>query len=217
MNTSHSIVNLLHEMGMLSLIPRSGFAFLGSGKQSVAEHSFRTALVAYLLARLVGQPVDTHKLVMMCLFHDLPEARIGDLNYVQKKYVIPCLDKALEDIASGSFLGPEIVAWIQEYEQGTSLEAQLAHDADQLELLLVLKCEEEMGNLRAKEWMFNLLKRLQTDAGKQVADAICQTPSDAWWWQDKSNPHWIDGGKTKANQNKKTKMQKSKKQKHKQN
>jgi putative hydrolases of HD superfamily len=133
----------------------------------------------------------------MCLFHDLPESRLGDLNYFQKKYIIPRLDKALEDIASGSFLGPEIVAWIQEYEQGTSLEAKLAHDADQLELLLVLKREEEMGNLRAKEWMFNLFKRLETEAGKQVAEAICQTPSDAWWWQDKSDPHWIDGGKSK--------------------
>lgn len=191
------IVNLLNEMSMLSLIPRSGFAFLGSGKQSVAEHSFHAALVAYVLARLVDQPIDTHKLVMMCLFHDLPESRLGDLNYFQKKYVTPKLDKVLEDIASGSFLGPEIIGWIQEYEQGTSLEAKLAHDADQLELLLVLKRQEEAGNLRAKEWMSNLLKRLGTEAGKQVAEAICQTSSDAWWWQNKSDPHWIDGGKNK--------------------
>jgi putative hydrolase of HD superfamily len=198
MSKTKQIINLLHEIGMLSLIQRSGFAFLGSGRQSVAEHSFRVALVAYVLTRLVDQPVDTYKLVMMCLFHDLPEARLGDLNYFQKKYVIPRLNKALDDIASGSFLGPEIVAWIQEYEQGISLEAQLAHDADQLELLLVLKCEEERGNLRAKEWMLNLLKRLQTDAGKKVAEAICETPSDAWWWQNKSDSHWIDGGKNKS-------------------
>lgn len=191
----NQIVNLLNEMGMLSLIPRSGFAFLGSGQQSVAEHSFRVALVAYALARLISVPVNMHKLVMMCLFHDLPEARIGDLNYVQKKYVTPQLDKALNDIASGSFLGPEIVDWIQEYEQGKSLEAQLAHDADQLELLLVLKREEELGNMKAKEWMLNLLKRLQTEAAKQIADAIFQTSSDSWWWQNKSDQHWIDGSK----------------------
>lgn len=196
MSGMHEIVNLLNEMGMLAFIPRSGFAFLGSGKQSVAEHSFRVALVAYVLARLISQPLDLHKLIMMCLFHDLPEARIGDLNYVQKKYVLPDLDKALNDIASGSFLGPEIVAWIQEYEQGESLEAQLAHDADQLELLLVLKREEEIGNLHAKEWTSNLLKRIQTQIGKQVAQAICQTSSNAWW-HNKSDSHWIDGGKGK--------------------
>jgi putative hydrolases of HD superfamily len=208
MSEINQIVNLLNEMGMLSLIPRSGFAFLGSGKQSVAEHSFRVALVAYALSRLVDKPIDFHKLVMMCLFHDLPESRLGDLNYFQKKYVIPQLDKALEDIASGSFLGPEIVALIEEYEDGKSVEAQLAHDADQLELLLVLKREEEIGNMRAREWMLVLLKRLQTDVGKKVAEAICQTPSDAWWCQDKSDPHWIDGGKSKGKKYRKTTSEK---------
>lgn len=193
----HQIVNLLNEMGMLSSLPRSGFAFLGSGKQSVAEHSFRVTLVAYALARLTGQPLDFHKLVMMCLLHDLPEARIGDLNYVQKKYVIPQLDKALNDIKEASFLGPQIIAWIEEYEEGKSFESQLAHDADQLELLLVLKQEEEKGNQRAKEWMINSKKRLQTEVGKQVAETIFQTSSDAWWWVNKSDPHWVDGGKAK--------------------
>jgi putative hydrolase of HD superfamily len=195
MSKINQIANLLNEIGMLSFIQRSGFAFLGSGEQSVAEHSFRVALVAFVLARLTPQPLDVHKLVMMSLLHDLPEARIGDLNYVQKKYVVPQLDKALNDIASGSFLGSEIVSWIEEYEKGDSLEAQLARDADQLELLLVLKREEELGNTRAKEWMINLLKRLKTEIGKQVANVICQTPSDAWWWEDKSDSHWIDGGK----------------------
>jgi putative hydrolase of HD superfamily len=197
MSKIHQIVNLLNEMGMLSLIPRSGFAFLGSGRQSVAEHSFRVSLAAYVLARLTPHPVNTHKLVMMCLFHDLPEARIGDLNYVQKKYVVPQLEKALDHISSESFLGPEIVAWIKEYEEGSSLEAQLAHDADQLELLLFLKQEEELGNVRTKYWISSVLKRLQTETGKEVAEAICQTSSDGWWCQDKSDSHWIDGGKEK--------------------
>lgn len=197
MNDMTQSINLLNEIEMLSSIPRSGFAFLGSGSQSIAEHSYQATLVAYVLARLLPQPLDMHKLVMMCLFHDLPEARIGDLNYFQKKYVAPRLDKALEDIEKASFLGPEIVAIIKEYEEGKTPEAQLAHDADQLELFLILKQEEERGNKKATEWMANLTKRLQTDIGKQVAEAIRQTPSDAWWNQNKSDPHWIDGGKKK--------------------
>lgn len=181
MPISHQIVNLLHEMRMLSLIPRSGFAFLGSGQQSVAEHSFYVALVAYILTRLINQPVDSYKLLMMCLLHDLPEARLGDLNCFQKKYVNPNLEKVLKDIVNSSFLGNEIVAWIQEYEQGKSLEAQLAQDADQLELLLVLKGEEEKGNLRAKEWISNLALRLQTQIGKDIANTISLVSSDNWW------------------------------------
>ncbi len=187
-HANEKIVNLLNEIGMLDNIPRSGFAFLGSGRQSVAEHSYRMTLVAYALARLIDEPVHMHKLIMMCLLHDLPEARIGDLNYVQKKYVTPKLDKALEDIASGSFLGPEFVAWIQEYEQGISLEAQLAHDADQLELILVLKCEQELGNLQAAAWIENTLKRLKTETGKKIGETICLTPSNNWWLEDKKRP-----------------------------
>lgn len=197
MSKINQSVNLLNEFEMLSSIARSGFAYLGSGHQSIAEHSYQATLVAYVLARLHPYPLDMHKLIMMCLFHDLPEARIGDLNYVQKKYVAPRLDKALKDIEEASFLGPEIVKIIQEYEEGKTPEAQIAHDADQLEFYLILKQEEEKGNARATEWMINLTQRLQTDIGKQLAETIRQTPSDAWWYQNKSDPHWIDGGKKK--------------------
>lgn len=189
------IVNFLHEIGMLSQIPRSGFAFLGSGQQSVAEHSFRVTLTAYALAKLSNQPVDHYKLLMICLLHDLPESRIGDLNYVQKRYIEPNLNKALEDIQKASPFGPEIVAWIEEYEKGESLEAQLAHDADQLELLLMLKQAHELGNPRAMEWFQNACKRLRTPMAKQIAEDILHTPSDEWWFTNKEDPHWQDGGK----------------------
>jgi putative hydrolase of HD superfamily len=189
------LVNFLHEAGMLAEIPRSGFAFLGSGKQSVAEHSYRVALTAHVLASLFSQKIDKYKLMMLCLLHDLPESRIGDLNYVQKKYVTAHTQKALNDIEKDSVLGPEVVSWIKEYEEGNTLEAKLAHDADQLELLLMLKQEEEKGNERAAEWYKNAIKRLITDEAKKMAEAISQTPTDSWWMGDRKDSHWIHGGK----------------------
>lgn len=194
-----SIVNLLHEIGMLALIPRSGFTFLGSGKQSVAEHSFRVASIAHVLARLTKEPIDHDKLIMICLFHDLPESRTGDLNYLQKKYVHADLPKAMKDIEEGSPLGPEIVEWIEDYEKEDSLESKLAHDADQLELMLVLKQELERGNQKSLDWFKNSYKRLKTPIAKQLADEILNTPSDGWWMENKEDPHWIDGGKSKKN------------------
>jgi len=35
-----SIADFLFEVGMLSRTPRSGYQFLGSGRESVAEHIF---------------------------------------------------------------------------------------------------------------------------------------------------------------------------------
>jgi len=43
-------VNFLFEVGMLKKTPRTGYQFLGSGQESVAEHSFRTVLIGYLLS-----------------------------------------------------------------------------------------------------------------------------------------------------------------------
>jgi putative hydrolase of HD superfamily len=73
------IVNLLFEANILKEIPRSGYHFLGAGQESVAEHTFSTAMIAFVMSK-IEQDVDALKLISMCLVHDLPEARISDLN-----------------------------------------------------------------------------------------------------------------------------------------
>ena len=80
------IVEFLFEVGMLKRTPRSGWQFLGTGSESVAEHVFRTAMIALVLARIDGT-VDADRMLRLALVHDLPEARTGDLNYVNQKYV----------------------------------------------------------------------------------------------------------------------------------
>ena len=93
-----NLANFFFEVGMLKRTPRTGFQFLGSGAESVAEHSFRTAIIGYTLARLDGE-ADVGRVVQLCLFHDVPEARIGDLNYVNKKYVHANEEEAVDDLA----------------------------------------------------------------------------------------------------------------------
>ena len=66
-----AVVDLLNEIGMLAATPRSGFAFLGSGSQSVAEHSYRAAVVGMALADQVDEEVDREKLLSPCRFHEL--------------------------------------------------------------------------------------------------------------------------------------------------
>ena len=190
-------VNFLFEAGMLSRLPRSGFAFLGSGKQSVAEHSFRMTMTAFALAEMVKNesPVDGFKLLKMCLFHDLPEARTGDLNYVNKKYVKTDEPKVLSEYKEEFPFGEEISELLQEYMDNQSIEAIIAHDADQLELLLVLREEIEMGNPRAQIWYDKCHQRLQTDAAKSLAKTFLSTSPDSWWMRDPTDPHWIHGGK----------------------
>lgn len=176
-----SIINLLNEIGMLAHTPRSGFAFLGTGKQSVAEHSHRMAIIAYALAVLGDEPIDLTKLLIMSLCHDLPEARTGDLNYVNKRYVTADEPKVIKEISQNEVLGKTFAAYLTEYNEGETLESMLARDADQIELLLVLKEQIDTGNQRAVKWFEKVEKRVETKIGKEMARMIHSTPSDAWW------------------------------------
>ncbi|MDO9630796.1 MAG: HD domain-containing protein, partial [Humidesulfovibrio sp.] len=48
------LADFLFECGMLRKTPRTGYQFLGSGAENVAEHSFRTAVVGFVLAKMAG-------------------------------------------------------------------------------------------------------------------------------------------------------------------
>jgi putative hydrolase of HD superfamily len=185
----------LHEVGMLNTTPRSGMAFLGTGEQSVAEHTFRMMHIAFILARMHEPRVDELRLLHLVMFHDLPEARTGDHNYVNRKYVHEDMDQLLDDGAREWAHGIEITTHVREFEDAQTPEARLAKDADQLELLLVLKRETDLGNPFAETWLPPLLARLKTEAGKQLAQEILATRWDAWWFNNKDDPHWVLGKK----------------------
>jgi putative hydrolase of HD superfamily len=185
------IANFLFEAGMLKRTPRTGFQFLGSGAESVAEHIFRTVYIGYTLGPL-SKKADSDKIIKMCLFHDLPEARTGDLNYVNKKYVDVDENKAIDDLTSTLPFGGEIKALIEEFLKCESLEAKLAHDADQLEMILALKEYKDLGNSYADEWLAFATKRLRTDIARKLSKAILLTDSSMWWFSDKSD-WWING------------------------
>jgi putative hydrolase of HD superfamily len=186
------IAKFLFEVGMLQRTPRSGLQFLGSGNESVAEHICRTVYIGYVLGAMVDG-ADTDRLVKMCLFHDLAEARTGDLNYVNKKYVIADEERALEDACRELPFGDEIQALFREFNAGRSLEARLARDADQLELLLLLRECQNLGNRYSADWIPITIKRLNTAAGIELAHAILGTEWNSWWFEADDQSWWING------------------------
>ena len=175
-----NIANLLFEARMLKEIPRSGFHFLGAGNESVAEHCFIVTFIAYVMSQMESD-VDAMKLLSMCLIHDLPEARIGDLNTVNKKYVKADETKALGDTIKGLAFGPDLSDLFNEFRDGHSREAKLAHDADQLALILELKDLMDMGYTPPESWIQNVISRLETETGQKISKAILGTRRDAWW------------------------------------
>ncbi|MCX5850548.1 MAG: HD domain-containing protein [Deltaproteobacteria bacterium] len=184
------IANFLFEVGMLQKTPRTGFQFLGSGGESVAEHILRTLFIGYTLCKLEPR-VDELKVLKLCLFHDLTEARTGDMNYVNKKYVSVDEDKAARELAEALFFGDDIRAMIVEFNEKKSQESLFAHDADQLALIIKLKEYGDLGNKYSGEWIEFAIKRLTTSPARKLADAIVSTDSSEWWFKDKSD-WWIN-------------------------
>jgi putative hydrolase of HD superfamily len=185
------IVNFLFEVGMLQKTPRSGFQFLGSGGESVAEHILRTLFIAYTLCKLEPE-VDEWRALKLCLFHDLPEARTGDMNYVNKKYVDVNEEKAIRELTENLFFGEEVKSIIEEFNQKKTREAIIARDADQLALIIQLKEYGDLGNKYSKEWIAFAIKRLCSENAKNMAETIITTDFSEWWFRDKSD-WWVNG------------------------
>ena len=185
------LINFLFEVGMLKKTPRTGYQFLGTGKESVAEHTFRMTIIGYLLS-LQDPKADAMKTTLMCLFHDLHEARTGDLNYVNKRYVQIDEDKAVQDLAQGLPFKDEILSLTREFTEAKSVEACISKDADQLDLILSLKEQQDLGNAYAREWLHYAVKRLQTGSARKMAQEILETDSTEWWFKKKTE-WWVNG------------------------
>ncbi len=189
-DSDKQIVNFLFEAGILAKTPRSGFHFLGTGAQSVAEHTARTAHIGYALA-MMEEGIDVGKVLKMCLLHDFSEARTSDLNYVHQKYATADHQRAIADVAGPLPFGRDVLQTIEEYEQRQSRESILAKDADNLEWALSMKEQIDCGNHRAADWMENTIKRLKTDNAKRLAEAIRNTDSIDWFFSDKHDQWWV--------------------------
>ena len=188
------ITDFIYEIGILRKTPRSGFWFLGTGEQSVAEHLFRTAYIAYALAYLTPK-ADKNKVVLMALAHDLAEGRTSDLNYVHQRYGRLAEARAFDDVAESVPFGGALRDLYLEEQAKKTLEARIVKDADRLEWIASLREEEVKGNKKAKEWTVSARKRLTTPAAKKIVLLLLKTHPDRWWFN--KNDKWFVGREEK--------------------
>ena len=177
-----AIARYLHELGELKRVRRSGWWLTGvRDPESVAEHSFRAAAVAYFLAGLEG--ADRGKAVAMALFHDGAEARVNDPHRMLKRYVdwTAVEEKVLEDQLRGLPPGTagELEGLLAEARERETLEARVAKDADRIECLLQAREYGEQGH-KVEEWIRSSVDELSTESAKKLAKAILASRPDGW-------------------------------------
>src|SRR5206468_12277861 len=127
---------------------------------------------------------DAARTAALCILHDSPESRIGDIEAVGRAYVVTPAPEAVsthQTSAMPSALASVFRELVHAYETEDSIEARLAHDADKLETLLQGREYEAHARHDTLQWQESSLAALRTDAGKQLADAILATTPTTWW------------------------------------
>jgi putative hydrolase of HD superfamily len=178
------IAKFLFEMGQLKRVKRSGWWIAGvKDPESVAEHTFRTAVIAYLLAHL--ERVDTGKVILMALFHDMPETRTNDAHRIVRRYAKwEDVDRKAVDEQSKRLpneLATKMATLFDEFEKEVSPEAKVVRDADLLECIVQAREYQALGYRDVVDWIFNAQRVLRTDSAKQIAAECIKTEPKEWW------------------------------------
>ncbi len=176
-------VRLFFELGSLKEFQRSGWVFIGEKDgDSIADHSWRAAIIAYYLAKKVGANPD--RCALMAIVHDMPESRTGDINKVWNRYLKKDEEAAMDDILNGVPELEEFKALLEEYNsaknEDASIEAKVVKDADLLDLIFQALFYYKRGNKRAMEWVINARRALLLDISKELTEKalVYEGP---WW------------------------------------
>ena len=181
------IEDLTHFIGRIEKLKcYTRHSWTSSGrKESVAEHSFMLAVMAYLVKDEFPE-TDINKVILMCLFHDFGEAVTGDIpafekNEKDEKVEADAVAALLADLPEG--YREEMEGLFQEMkEQWTpearlwkaldKMEAVLQHNQASIETWLPLEYELQM-NYGEKEvayspYLMELKKKLNEDSRKKI-------------------------------------------------
>ncbi len=182
-NIKSDIVRFIKEAGMLKKIKRTGYAVHGGREaDTVAEHSYRAMLVGYIIAKKEG--ADADKVLHMLLFHDLPEARIGDLHKIAQKYINKDEAEKQVTLEQAALLPREIsdefVSLLEEFNAAETLEAKCAKDADKLELAFQAREFADMGNKELNDMIERIGQVLKTKTAQDLYATLASS-KEKWW------------------------------------
>lgn len=137
--------------------------------------------MAILIA--VEEGADPARTALLALFHDAPESRLGDRNYVQRVHTSQNVSQAVAGLLDGTAvesLGHEL--WM-EWTEVATLEAASAHDADIVDCDLELREQSDSG--AALPGMLEATRAaarsaLRTATARRLWDAIQGRSSHSW-------------------------------------
>ncbi|MBI3687128.1 MAG: HD domain-containing protein [Actinobacteria bacterium] len=176
------VASYLFEVGVLKHIKRTGWWIAGvKDPETIAEHSFRTSILATVLAALEG--ADPARAAQLAVFHDTQETRVGDIPHVGRRYLTAADNEAvtIDQVADC----PPVVAGVLRdivatYEAQDTPEALVAKDADRLECLIQALEYRRQGCAGVQEWIDSCRTGLKTTSAQRIADAALTLTGLEW-------------------------------------
>ena len=169
---AHALLNALHTAERLKDATRHCYTS-GGRHESVAEHSWRLALLAYWL-RDDFPELDMDKVIRMCLIHDLGEAFTGDIPTFDKTQADEDREEALLFAWVESLPAPfrgEMAALYREMAALETPEAKLYKALDNLEAV-VQHNESDLSTWAENEFSLNLTYGFDKAAWSPILTAL---------------------------------------------
>jgi putative nucleotidyltransferase with HDIG domain len=146
------IIELTKFAGKLKRIKRTGWVNQGvKNAESVAEHSYRVAFIAMILAS--KYKLDVCKLMKMGLIHDIGEAITGDIVVEQGNAIVSSTEikineemLAIEKIFGKEPAFQEYTELFKEYIKQETVEAKFLKEIDKFEMAAQALEYQEEGN-----------------------------------------------------------------------
>jgi putative hydrolase of HD superfamily len=175
-------ISFIFEAGMLKRAKRTGWWIAGVKEpESIADHSFRTAIIGTVLAGIEG--ADPARVALLCLLHDTQETRTGDIAHIGRRYLTATDNQTVtadQVSACPPAVADAIGSAVAEYEAAETLEAVVARDANKLECLVQAVEYRHQGMDAVQPWIDSSRAELRTTAALRLADAALAGDPLSW-------------------------------------
>jgi putative hydrolase of HD superfamily len=184
MENIKKIANFLFELAGAKITARTGWQRIGiKVPESLADHCALSGQIAFVLAAMEG--ANAERAAALAIFHDTAELRLGDANWVARIYndYKKQEGKVQSDQIDGLSVAPQMKGIFDELREGKTKAAQIARDADFLDMAIQAKYYAENGNKKALLWIESINDVFKTESAKQIFAAVKNTEIENWWME----------------------------------
>lgn len=151
----------LKEILGLKNVLRAGWVRAGiESPESVAAHSWGMSMLALKLA---SKELDLARVLSLCIVHDIPEVRVGDLTPHDDTST-----KAEDELNAMKEMAPEWVGLFEEYEQGQTPEAKFVKQLDKLDMALQAEIYQSKSAISLGEFIESARLRIDDEVLKNL-------------------------------------------------